>query len=177
MVHGLLDSGGAGGGGSASDREGSPRQLDAQPFVLSGNVVFAPEYFPERIQVTKKRNISREENFCKGEDVVDQGPKNREIHIHGRLIGIELDAFDAVVDDGDTFTMTSTTWSGEVVVEQGDYEGPTGWHPPTGDLFWDYDLDLISTGKDEPGASGGNGIVSEGERSTDGSDKPGGRVE
>lgn len=142
---------------SNSDRDGTPRELDAQPFALVGNVTFAPKFFPDRIQVTKERNISREENFCKGEDVVDQGPKNREIHITGRVVGVELDAFDAVLDDGGTFTMTSTTWSGQIVVEQGEYEGPVGWEPTTGDLHWEYRLDLISTGVDEEGLEARSG--------------------
>lgn len=134
------------------------------PFVLIGEVTFGPRFFPDRIQVTKERELDRTSNFCKGEDVADKGAKNREIHVNGRLIGQERRALDRVADSPEVFTMSSTTWSGEVRVSTVEYEGPQGYHPPSDSLIWEYTLDLVSTGRDErDSGSGGNGILDDGE--------------
>jgi len=74
------------------------------PFLLSGpNLYFAPFFAPDRISNGKERNLSREGNFCGGEDVTDLGAKNRSIHITGRIRKCEIPSFDAVVDSNDPF--------------------------------------------------------------------------
>lgn len=146
----------AGGGGSSGPSIG-------MPFVLFGEVSFAPRFFPDRIQVSKERELDRTSNFCQGEDVTDKGAKNREIHVNGRLIGQERRAFDRVADSDQPFTMSSTTWSGEVRVSTIEYEGPQGYHPPSESLIWEYTLDLVSTGRDEADSGTGNGIISDGD--------------
>lgn len=135
----------------------------SMPFILIGEVTFGPRFFPERIQVTKERELDRTSNFCKGEDVADKGAKNREIHVNGKLIGQERRALDRVADSNEPFTMSSTTWSGEVRVSTVEYEGPQGYHPPSESLIWEYTIDLVSTGRDEADSStSGNGIISDG---------------
>lgn len=148
--------------GETSSSGRTSEVVTKKPFIMigdSGNI-FAPRFFPERIQVTKERELDRSSNFCEGEDVVDKGAKNRDLHINGRLIGPEKKALDRVADDGEPFTVSSTTWSGEVMVKMVEYEGPNGYHPPTNSLFWEYTMDLVSTGRDEADSGTGNGIVS-----------------
>lgn len=123
-------------------------------------IYFGPKYFPDRIQVKRERNLNRKQNFCKGEDVTDNGAKNRDIHIKGRLVGDELEEFDELLEHDDELEMTSATWSGEVRLAQGEYEGPTGMDGESGDLIWEYRLDLVSTGAEYRDSSSGNGIIS-----------------
>ena len=155
MVKGLERSGQNGGG----------RENPTAPFVLDGDVVFAPFFFPDRVQVTKQREKQRQSGFCGGENVSDQGSKNRDIHVTGKASGeFERQALDNLADYGGALDLSSSAWSGEVQVKEVEYEGPTGWHPPTSNLYWDYRIDLISTGRDEaesfdevqrPGVGGG----------------------
>lgn len=141
------------GGGDASES----RQ---QPFLIEGSVArFAPQLFPETIRVRKQRELNRTQGFCKGEDVVDEGTKNREVHVTGRLRGFEIEAFHDLLDAGEPMELTSSTWSGEVYVKEGEVEGPDGYFPRDNELYWTYTLDLVSTGLDEPQDSG-NGVVS-----------------
>jgi hypothetical protein len=131
-----------------------------QPFVVEGSVArFAPQLFPETIRVRKQRKLNRTQGFCAGEDVVDEGTKNREVHVTGRLRGFEIEAFHDLLDTGEPMELTSSTWSGEVYVKEGEVEGPDGYFPRDNELYWTYTLDLVSTGLDEPQNSG-NGVVS-----------------
>lgn len=142
--------------------DNSPAPVVSKPFLLVGSVSFAPRFFPERIQVTKERELDRSSDFCGGEDVSDKGSKNRDIHINGRLLGTEKNALDRVADTSEPLTMSSTTWSGEVRVSTVEYDGPKGYHPPSGSLLWEYTIDLVSTGRDEDEGNHGNGIISSG---------------
>jgi hypothetical protein len=135
--------------------------MRAQPLVLDGlTVVFAPRYYPDTFRVRKERNLDRSKNFCSGEDVSDKGSKNREIHIAGVITSDEKDTFDRMCDVSEYFELTSATWSGEVRVEMGEYEGPTGYHSITDSSLFQYTLDLVSTGTDEDFE---DGIIDEGE--------------
>lgn len=122
----------------------------AIPFAITGETQFTPRFFPETIRVTKERRLDRKQGVCEDEVVSDNGSKNRDIHISGRLRGeAEKQALDALGDSSDVLTVTSTTWSGDVRIANIEYEGPVGWHPPTGELDWSYTLDVVSTGRDE----------------------------
>lgn len=152
-----------GGGGGGSGR-GKPRQ---QPFALrpvGGGISFAPELFPQRIQVTKERDLNREKDYCKNEDVTDNGSKNRDIHIAGLLTRRMLPNLNTVADSGEEHTLVTATWSGEVLVDTVEVEGPTGWWPEKDTMFWKYRIDVVSTGRDEDQESGSqDGIISGGE--------------
>lgn len=149
-------------GFSGSDDDGESRKREAAPFAITGGRAFLPQYFPETIRVRKQRNLDRSQNFCKGEDVTDNGSKNREIHITGKLVGLEKNSFDNLVDYDEPVDMTSATWSGEVRVKEGEYEGPTGWDPQSGFYYYDYTLDLVSTGAGLRDSAEANGIISDG---------------
>jgi len=127
------------------------RENPTAPFVLDGEVTFAPFFFPKRTQITKQREKNKTSGFCGGQNVSDKGAKNRQIHVQGKASGeYERIALDDLADYGGSLDLLTAAWSGEVQVEEVEYEGPTGWHPPTGSLYWDYRIDLVSTGRDEP---------------------------
>lgn len=132
----------------------------AIPFLVTGIVDFAPAYFPETIRVRKEREIDRTQNFCRGEDVSDTGGKNRDIHITGMMLGNEKDDFEDLLDLGEPVDMSSTTWSGQVLVGEGEYEGPVGWDPQLKEHQYQYTVDFIATGAERNDATAGNGIVS-----------------
>lgn len=141
-----------------NDSDGNPGR--SIPFLLDGPVQFAPTYYPETIRVTKERNLNRSENFCRGEDVSDTGSKNRDIHVTGIMVGEEeKQAFNDLLDSGRTFDMSSTTWSGEVYVSTGDYEGPTGYDARAGAQQYQYTVDLVSTAAQLRGDDSESGII------------------
>jgi hypothetical protein len=131
--------GGGGGGGVPT----SPA------FLLIGALSFGPFYAPNRLSVSKERELNRQETFCGGEDVTDMGSKNREIHVAGALLEYELAAFEALLDSADALDLTTQGWSGEVRVDGGEYEGPVGRDGRTQEYLFKYSLDLVSTGRDE----------------------------
>ncbi|TQQ81847.1 hypothetical protein [Halonotius roseus] len=110
---------------------------------------FAPWYSPKRINVTKDRDLNRQDNFCGGEDVTDLGEKNSDIHVSGRLLKSELSSFKNSLGSSETFDLTTEGFNGEVRVGGGEYEGPIGKDAETREFFFSYSLDLVSTGKDE----------------------------
>lgn len=149
--------------GTTEEGRSKPRQ---QPFAVRGNgIQFTPFIFPERIQVTKERNLDRKQDYCAGEDVTDNGSKNRDIHITGRITNDELTSLNHLGDSDNTHTMVSATWSGEVRVKSVEFEGPVGWYPPANSMLWKYRVDLVSTGKDERDKAQEieDGIISEGD--------------
>lgn len=148
------------GGSSSTD---DTRQ---QPFALYGPIVFAPEFFPERLQVTKERNLSRNQSYCEGEDVTDNGGKNRDIHVSGYVLSDGLDTLHELGDNSYPYTMVSATWSGEVMLSEYEVEGPIGHYPPANSMLWEYRIDLVSTGKDSTGEQATDseqGIISRGD--------------
>lgn len=149
-------------GGSSSSSPNPRGKADAAPFAITGSYRFTPDIFPSNIRPSKSRNLDRTQNFCQGEDVSDNGSENRNIHVNGTMIGPEKDQFDALLDAEVPVEMTSPTWSGEVRVSEGEFEGPTGWDPSTGYFYYEYTLDLVATGADEMDESSGNGVVSSG---------------
>lgn len=131
-------------------------------FVLVGDERFAPRYFPETFRVRKPWKLDRQEAFCEGEDVEQTTSKNRNVHVSGRLVGqAELQDYERIGDNGGPFTMSSITWSGEVVVEETEVEGPVGIDVESGEFMWTYTLDLVSTGRDEDGVP--TGIIDRGD--------------
>lgn len=113
-------------------------------FTLSNDTVtFAPHYFPDNIRVTKERELTRSKGICMGEDVADNGSKNREIRIKGRIRGDEKDIFNMVLDSDEVFMMSSNAWSGRVRISDGEYEGPTGIDGRSRRLLWNYRLNVV----------------------------------
>ena len=144
-------SAGGGGGTTAAGGNSSASPRDNR-FGVSGNGAnFGPFFMPDRISVTKERNLVRHANFCGNEDVFEVHGHNREIHVSGKLRENELPAFERLLDHNQPADLASPSWEGEVRVVKGEYEGPIGWEPQTGQYLYQYSLDLVSTGEDESG--------------------------
>lgn len=138
-------------------------KLDAVPFAILGEPVdFIPHVPPSNFRVRKKRNLDRTENFCKGENVSDDGSENREIHITGKLLGEEKNNLDKLADSDQPVEVTSPTWTGEARLSECEYEGPTGWDSSSGHYYFDYTLDLVALG---PAIEQTSGVVTEPDQS------------
>lgn len=119
-------------------------------FGVSGNGVnFGPFFMPERISVSKERNLVRHANFCGNEDVFEVHGHNREIHVSGKLRENEIPAFDRLLDHNQPADLETPGWEGEVRIVKGEHEGPIGWEPQTEQYLYQYSVDFVSTGKDE----------------------------
>lgn len=153
----VLGAGDAGGG--YGDRYRSKTAFDFD-FGMYGINNFAPFYSPSRISISKERKLNRKEDFCGGETVDDIGEKNREIHISGLVLGKEIAAFNALLDDPVTYTLITNIWDGQVRVDDGDIEGPGPFDPIHKDRLFKYTLNLVSTGRDESGTD--DGIIASG---------------
>lgn len=150
MVEGILEGGGSRVPGQSTNTDN--RSMQSAPFVITGEATFVPTLHPGTIRVRKQRNLNRQKGFCGGENISDNGSKNRDIHITGRVIGEnERDTAMALGDTSKPVTMSSATWSGEVRIKEVEIEGPTGWYPPREAMFWEYTIDVVSTGRDEAG--------------------------
>jgi hypothetical protein len=114
--------------------------------------VFVPSFYPETIRVRRQRELDRQRGYCGGEDVSDTGAKNSDVHIQGKMLGdVEKSQLYSIAGLGDPLEMVATAWSGEVYIKEVEVEGPTGWHPPRSEFIYDYTLDLVSSGQDDPG--------------------------
>jgi len=143
------------------DDDEAARKQSTVPFAITGPAAFIPRHSPERVRPRKQRNLNRTQNFCKGEDISDNGAKNYEIHITGTLVGLEKNSLQNVLESDDVLDMTAPAWSGKVRVKEGEYEGPTGWDPTTGQYYYEYTLDVVSTGAGYNDGSSGNGIIND----------------
>lgn len=128
-------------------------------FEIVGEVDFRPHYLPDTVRVIKERNLNREDDFCRGEDVTDTGSKNRDIHISGKMLSRDKQWFDILLDSNNVHTLVSTAWSGDVRVSNGEYEGPTQLDAETKEYIFKYKIDLVSTGRDEGSQGSGNGTT------------------
>lgn len=139
-----------------------PREKDNVQFALKPDepletdlgtipAAFTPSFFPETLRERKARELDRQRGFCGGENVSDTGSKNTEFHIQGKLVG-ETEKFlcRAVAAHGQAVEMVSTLWTGEVYMKEMEMEGPVGWYPPRGGFIYEYTIDVVSSGRDEP---------------------------
>lgn len=144
---------GGGGGGSRALFQESGFEIYGDGFT------FAPFFYPSRVVVSKAQKLARDGTPCGGEDVENVGSENREIHIVGVIRQHEKFALERLLDQTDQLNMISLSWSGEIRVDDGDYEGPIGRDAHTGEYVWKYTLNLVSTGTDESGQSPVSGIL------------------
>jgi len=149
--------------GDGSTGTGGGRGISSSQnvFALYGPAGIAPFYVPQRFEMGKERNLDKEEQFCDGEDVTDMGGKNREIHVSGILLDSETDAFNDLLDSGEKHELIMPAWSGEVLVEDGNVDGPRGTDSTTREWLYRFTLNLVSTGLDETGPSD-DGIINDG---------------
>lgn len=122
--------------------------------------VFRPVYYPDRVSVSKKRNLNTEDAVCDGQYVTDNGGENRKIHVKGVVLQDNLSQFEALVDSGIPHDLLCEQGEWEVYVEDSKVEGPRAWDGAEHSWWFDYTLDLVSSGRDEVGDDTG-GIVQE----------------
>lgn len=138
---------------------GSGGSFEEIPFLITGDTDFGPFYPPDRIKVSKERNLNRNQSMCSGEDVTDNGSKNREIHVSGVIRKSEVSAFNSLLDEEEPLDLITAGFSGEIHVRQGDFEGPVRWDPEHNEWLYEYSVDLLSTGREE---DDNNGIIDDG---------------
>ena len=125
--------------------------LDALPdfSLISNEVYFEPEYYPERVKPSKERNIERDDDLCDGETVTDNGGKNADLHIRGFLLESEKSKFWDVLDAGVEFELVSMPWSGFVYIKSGKLEGPKGVDNVEREWVYEYTLKVVGAGEKE----------------------------
>jgi len=131
------------------DADGGGSSFEQMPFLVNGETSFGPFYPPDRIQIEKERDLKRESSMCGGEDVTDNGSKNREIHVSGVIRKSEVSAFNNLIDEDEALDLITVGFQGEVHVRKGDFEGPTTWDPEHKEWMYKYTVDFVSTGRDD----------------------------
>ena len=131
--------------------------------VNAADYTFIPDYYPNRVKVTKQRDLVREKGICRAEYVKDVGTKNREIHATGYVTTQNLQDFHDMCDFGQRADLITMQWQGEVLLDQSDIEGPVGVDVQSGHFMYEYTLDFVSTGRDERGIAT-TGVIDTGEK-------------
>lgn len=149
------------GGGSSGGEVSRALFSDSGFEIYNDEFTFAPFFYPSRVVVSKAQKITRDGTPCGGEDVENVGSENREIHIVGVIRQHEKFALERLLDQTDELNIISLSWSGEIKLDEGDYEGPIGVDPHTNEFHWKYTLNLVSTGTDESSRSPESGILRE----------------
>jgi hypothetical protein len=122
---------------------------------------FIPEFYPEDFTQMKKKELTRYGGGCSGETVSIKSVKNREFHVEGVLLQGEVNLFQGLLDlEGKVDLLSPITPNGgmECFIKQGELGNQTGWDPQTRQWMFKFNLDLVSTGRDEYD-SGKNAIV------------------
>ena len=140
--------------------------LDENGDVVAEPSPFTPAFYPDRFNQTSEKELRREGQQCRGEDVSVKNFKNAEFHATGVLLEENLRTFQRLLQyDGQVDMITPVSPQGglECYIKKGEVGEMEGWNPGTGaiDAQWmfNYTVDLVSTGKDEFGNVDGNSIV------------------
>jgi len=124
---------------------------------------FAPQFYPDRFNQKKSRDLSRYASGYGGERVSIKAIKNREFHATGVLVEGEIPVYQKILDfEGKVDILSPLTPSGgmECVIKSGELGEQKGWDPHTRQWMFKWTLDLVSTGRDEY-ERGRNAIVTE----------------
>jgi hypothetical protein len=127
------------------------------------NWTFLPEYYPKEFTEMKKKDMDRHGNGCEGESVSIKEVKNREFHVSGLILREKISTLRRLADHEDPVTLYSPLLEDggmEVYVKRVERGNQKGWDPHNTQRLFKYDLDLISSGRDEHDM-GRNAIVSE----------------
>ncbi|WP_144797689.1 hypothetical protein [Halorubrum depositum] len=125
---------------------------------------FAPLFYPDRFTQSFDKELRREGQQCRGEDVSIKNLKNSEFHATGVVLEENLRRIQALAEhDGvvDMFTPVSPNGGMECYIKGGDVGEIEGWNPVEKQWMFNYTLDFVSTGLDEFGNDTENDIVSE----------------
>jgi hypothetical protein len=122
-----------------------------------------PEYYPDDFTEMKKKDMERHGNGCEGESVSVKKVKNREFHVSGVILRSTLPLLRQLADYNEPVDLISPLIKDggmEVYVKRAERGNQDGWDPYHSQRLFEYDIDLVSSGKDEH-AIGDNGIISE----------------
>lgn len=134
----------------------------------SAALPFSPYFYPDRFNQTSEKELRREGQQCRGEDVSVKNFKNADFHATGVLLEENLRTFQMLLQhDGpvDMITPVSPQGGLKVFIKKGEVGEIDGWFPGQngieGQWLLNYTLDFVSTGEDEYGNSDGNSIVTD----------------
>lgn len=125
---------------------------------------FVPKYYPEDFTEMKKKDLDRHGNGCEGESVSIKQVKNREFHVAGVMLREKLFIFRKLANYDDPVDLISPLLEDggmEVYIKRAERGNQSGWDPHRNQRLFEYDIDLVSTGKDEGEGDGNNGIITE----------------
>lgn len=171
----LRDSGSSGGGDYTETLDTIPAS-DAGPnetMVFSivpqdGNgqqvgTPFTPKYYPDRFNKVMEKELRKDGQQCKGQDVSIKNFKNAKLHATGVCLAREVSTLESLhAHDGvvDLYTPISPNGGIEAYLEKVELGEMAGYNPEFDEWMFNYTLDLISTGSDEYGSDGESAIVS-----------------
>jgi hypothetical protein len=124
---------------------------------------FAPMFYPDRFNQKFDKELRREGQQCRGEDVSLKNQKNSEFHATGVILEENLRVVQALAEhEGvvDMFTPVSPNGGMECYIKGGDVGEIEGWNPVEKQWMFKYTLDFVSTGLDEFGNDTENDVVS-----------------
>lgn len=126
-------------------------------------IEFSPEFYPDRFNKVMKKELNRDGQQCRGEDVSVKSFKNSEIHATGVCFARHVSTLEEVHNhEGkvELYTPISPDGGLEAFVKKVEVGEMNGWNPKEGEWMFDYTLDFISTGFDEYGVDNTNDVVS-----------------
>jgi hypothetical protein len=124
---------------------------------------FAPKFFPDRFNQSFDKELRREGQQCRGEDVSIKNLKNSEFHATGVVLEENLRRVQKLANhDGvvDMITPISPNGGMECYIKSGDVGELEGWNPVYRQWMFNYTFDFVSTGLDEFGNDTENDVVS-----------------
>lgn len=125
---------------------------------------FIPKYYPSDFTSMKKKDLDRHGSGCEGESVSVKQIKNREFHVSGVMLREKVFLFRQLADYTDPVDLISPLIDDggtEVYIKRAERGNQSGWDPHRNQRLFEYDIDMVSSGRDEHDVDGDNGIVSE----------------
>lgn len=123
---------------------------------------FSPEFYPDRFNKVMEKELNRDGQQCRGEDVSVKEFKNPDIHATGVCFARQVTVIEGLHEhEGkvDIYTPISPNGGLEAFVKKVEIGEINGWNPVENEWMFNYTLDFVSTGFDEYSVNSGNGIV------------------
>jgi hypothetical protein len=116
---------------------------------------FTPEFYPKDFTNMKKRELTRYGTPCGAESVSIKAVKNREFHVAGLMLHQDLSIFHSLQEyNGKVDLISPVVPNGgmECMVKKTELGNKKGFDPQTSQWMFEYNMDLVSTGRDEGGS-------------------------
>lgn len=124
---------------------------------------FSPEYYPDRFNKVMEKELNRDGQQCRGEDVSVKTFKNSDVHATGVCFAHQVPILEKLhghEGKAELYTPISPNGGLEVYVKKIEVGEMSGWNPHKEEWMFNYTLDFVSTGLDEYGTDGTNAVVS-----------------